>query len=506
MGIFGNITEALKKTFTTDINHDDNLSNNTSSFHQHKILSDDPVGGSLVTSNINDRSYGYDHNYDRFQLQNNLISKYRVAAGDTEISTAIDIICNEIAYTNDPSVFKIEVDEENDKLRDTIADSFNDVLDLLNIHENIHTLSRQFYIDGQLNVALAYNQNDVKKGITKATIVTPINLYFDADDKLWKYNTELEEYQGLYGGLQDEKESYTESEMVHKDFGLYVRPHKLYQLNASYLENAIKNSNILNTLENLLVPYRYSRSVSRRLFNIDIADLPPKQAQQMLDKIRAEFTYKKTYDPVNGLIKNQHSTQNIVEDYWMSNRSGGRGTTVDTIDERGSALDMEDIIYASKKLYNSLKIPQSRSPYSEDSSMFGMDETSVTQEELGFYIFISRLRIPIVNLITEILRRQLVATGVLSDKDWMNYSKKISIQFTAESLFLENLKNEQFLKNIENFTDIQPQIGKVISVQTAIKKTFNWTNVQFEEELEAIEQEKENPLYGVFYGDEEDDY
>lgn len=499
-----NLWESLKKSIINNKIDQSKLSNEPDLEIRTKILSDDPYGGALVidgSNQLDDYSY-IGGGIDKFSYQNNIIRRYRDLASDTEVSNGIDIIVNELIYTTNSDVFKIIIDEENQKISDKINESFNRILGLINVKENIFNIGRQAYIDGQLNISLSYDTSNIKKGIIQATILEPENLYYNKADEKWKYTID-ETSQSLYTIRDEEKFEFTESELVHVDFGLYTRiraENELpFQVNLGYLENVFKNANMLQTLENMLVPMRYSRSVSRRLFNIDVADLPPKQAKALMDKIRGEFKYKKTYDPSSGTIKNIKSTQPMVEDYWMSNRGGSKGTTVDTMDEKGSLMDLEDIIHAAKKLYSSMKIPSSRNPYSEDKAGFNFNDTEITQEELSFYIFISRLRIPLTKLIKEILRRELVSTGVFLDSEWKGYSDKIDIQFTADSIFLENMKQDQFLKAVDNFSGVKDHIGETISLEYAVENTFGWGSEQLAKELKKIETEKMNPLYKAFY-------
>lgn len=504
--------ENLKKSFVSDVQDTKDLSNLPDLEYRTKTISDDPFGGSMVINGSNTQE---DYQYstggiDKFAYQNSIIRRYRELAADGEVSNGIDIVINELIYTTNADVFKIIIDEENQKISDKINESFKKVLGILNIKENIFTIGRQMYIDGQLNVSLGYDTKKSGKGITTANVLEPMSLYFDQDTKTWKYNQD-EQTHGLYGKrADDENNIFSESEVVHVDFGLYTRVQQdgdlPFQVNLGYLENVFKNANMLQTLENMLVPLRYSRSVSRRLFNIDVADLPPKQAKALMDKIRGEFRYKKSYDPETGTIKNIKASQPMVEDYWMSNRSGSKGTTVDTMDEKGALMDMEDILHAARKLYASMKIPTSRNPYSDENLSFSFDNTDITQEELSFYIFISRLRIPITKLIKEILRRELVATGVFLDKEWKGYADKIDVQFTADSIFLENMRNDMFLKSMDNFSGIKDNIGETISLQYAVENTFGWGSEQLNDELKKIEEEKANPLFKAFYGrDEEQD-
>jgi len=512
------LLEALKKPFTRDVPSDEikNKSADVDLKHNIKTLSDEPYGGALV---FNSEGNSYDMfnigGVSNFDYQNSVIEKYRELATKTEVSNGIDIIINEICYTINPDIFSIDIDEENDKIKEKITEEFNNVLNILNIKENIFNISRQMYIDGQINVALIYNKSDLKYGIKGAHIIEPFNLYFDKNDKLWKYNKNNEEQDSLY--ITEEKNldlTYTESEMVHVDYGLYTKISSgdgtgsiktNFVVNLGYLENAFKTANLLETLENMLVPLRYSRSVSRRLFNVDVGDLPPKSAKEAMEKIRSEFKYKKTYDPNTGTIKNIKNTQPLVEDYWFANRSGGKGTTLETMDEKGALMDLEDIRHAAKKLYQSLKIPSSRNPYSEDEPRFSFQDTEVTQEELSFYIFISRLRIPITKLIKEVLRRQLISKNVFRDDEWKKYEEKIDVKFSQDSTFLENMQSQIFLQQIENFTNIKESIGEVISLETATERIFGWSSEDLREELEKIEEEKMNPLYKSFYERPADD-
>jgi len=503
--VFENLFESLKKSFISDIKDDSKLSNDPDLDITSKTLSNNDFGGAMVVNNDNyqDNIYSFNQELDQGAYQNQIIESYRMLAGDSEVSNGIDIIVNEMAWTLDHRVFRISIDEENNKIADAINEKFKEVLDIANIRENIFDLCRQMYIDGQLNVSLAYNKKQLDKGIRSIKILEPMNLYFDKKERLWKYS-ECVDSDTLYSTEESQtNNTFTESELVHVDYGLYSKVHQqsrlTYQVNLGYLENVLKTANMLQTLENMLVPLRYSRSVSRRLFNIDVADLPPKQAKEVMATIRAEFTYKKTYDPKTGTIKNIKNTQPMVEDYWLSNRSGSRGTTVDTMDEKGAIMDMEDIRYAAKKLFTSMNIPDEFNPYSEDPGSFSFDSTEVTQSLLKFYIFISRLRLPITKLIKEMLRRQLVSTGVFKDSEWKNYEKKINIEFTAESTFIENMEKELFLKALDGFVNVKENIGESISLQTAVSKTFGWSSEQLADELKKIEEEKLEDTFGSFY-------
>lgn len=503
-----NIFEALKKPFLQPDTQLKSPSNDTSDLHTIKPLSDEQYDGNMVFGDLN----GYEWQYggtetSLMHYQNRVIDMYRQLAKNPDVNYAIDLIINEMAFTVEDEEFKVNIDEENNEIKKKIGDVFEKVLLVLNLKENIHPIIRQMYVDGQLNVALTYDQKDLKGGIKKAVILEPHNLYFNSDKKQWEYAPDTEAEQVLYGSdlTQNEyDETYTNDELVHVDYGLQNKvvlgENARGRVNLGYLENAFKSANLLDTLENMLVPMRYSRSVSRRMFNIDVADLPPKKAKELMDKIRSEFKYKKTYDTENGTIRNMQSTQPLVEDYWMSNRSGARGTTVDTIDEKGGLMDMDDIIHATKKLFASMKVPTNRNPYAEqDGGPFSTETQDTTNEDMMFYLHVDRLRVPVTKLIKQILKRELIVTGVMSEKEWDKYKDKVTVDFSSRSIFLENMAKDLFIKSVGNWQEIKEEVGRVVSFETAVGITFGWSNEQLQEEMEKIKGETNNPLYGSFY-------
>ncbi len=273
MGIIDYLmSESLTKPFVSDQNKELEkvISNDPNILQTTKTLSDNSLEGAMVVNsseNIQEFDYGNIASEDKFQHQNRIIQSYRELVTDQEVSNGVDIIVNELIWTIDNDVFKISIDEENEQISDKINEAFEKVLRVINVRDNIFHIGRQFYIDGQLNVSLGYNKKDTKKGIQTAKILEPFNLYFDTAKKLWQYK-ESEQLQGLYFSNELDLENnieFTEPELVHVDFGLYTRIVKdsemPYQVNLSYLENVFKNSNMLQTLENMLVPMRYSRSV-----------------------------------------------------------------------------------------------------------------------------------------------------------------------------------------------------------------------------------------------------
>lgn len=513
--MFENLAEALSKPFIKTVKDITNPSNKTDDIHVLKTLSDDDFEGVMVFSNLDSNSNS-DWNYGDTEnsllvYQSKVIDMYRDLAKNSDVEYAIDMLINEMSFTTSDDIFKIDIDEENNTIKDTISKSFESILKMMNMDNNIYQICRQLYVDGQLNVGLTYDSN-ILEGIKKIQLLEPFGLYFDDNKKLWKFSSELDQHRNtLYVPSQDTNEEYTTDELMHIDFGIsskiQIGDSKTGRVNLGHLENSFKAANQLETLTNMLVPFRYNRSVSRRMFNIDVADLPPKKAKELMDKIRSEFKYKKQFNTDTGTISNMNGTQPLVEDYWMSNRSGSRGTTVDTIDEKGALLDLSDIIFNTKKLYTSLKIPSNRNPYIDDSQgMFSYDNKDITTEEMSFYLHVDRLRKPIIKLLMNILKRQIISMNVMNETEWNKYQHKIKIEFQSKSMFLENMEKDLFIKSIANFQEIKQEVGTLISLETAIKMSFGWSNAQLQEELKKMKEERNNPLYKAFYASREDNF
>lgn len=508
--MFENLTEAIKKPFLSKPDTISTPSNKTDSIHVVKTVSDDDFEGVMVFSNLDSTDWKYGSGeVSQLLYQSKIIEMYRKLSKNSDINYAIDMLVNEMSFNLDGDIFKINIDEENNTIKEAIGDAFDDVLLLMNTNENIHSICRQLYIDGQLNVALTYDK-DITEGIKKIQILEPFGLYFDKDNSQWKYSSEIDTQQNsLYVPEPDIDETYTPDELIHIDYGINTKidlgEGTTGRINLGYLENAFKAANQLDTLENMLVPFRYNRSVSRRMFNIDVADLPPKKAKELMDKIRSEFKYKKTFDTETGTINNMQSTQPLVEDYWMSNRSGSRGTTVDTIDEKGALMDLTDIIYNTKKLFTSLKIPSNRNPYADDNGgSFSYDNTETTNEEMSYYLHVDKLRTPIIKLFKGLLKREIISRNIMTESEWKKYERKIDIEFQSKSIFLENMQKDIFIKSIGNFQEIKAEIGVLISLETAVGVTFGWSNEQLAEEMNKIKSERNNPLYKAFYDAKED--
>ena len=435
--------------------------------------------------------------------QSNKINSYRKLSMEADVSDAIDSIVNEIVFSyDDKQPLQMTINEENESLTDALTNTFNDVTKLMNIRRNIYNIVKSGYVDGQLVFQLAYDEKNTKTGIQKINMIDPNMFYYDPEDSKFKYSTTKDLERGTFNRStisNPEAYKYDKEEIVREDFGLYGG-----NIVLGYLEYAAKPANVLQTLEDLLVPMRFSRSVSRRVFNVDIGDLPIKRGKEVMKDYQNKFKYKKFYNNETGEIANQQHITSMVEDYWFANRSGGKGTTVEQLDETGNLGELEDIIYYSKKLYRALKLPTSKSPYNVDGAQFDYDTTTVTQEDIEFYMFVSRLRMVYTSAVKEILKRQVISTKVMSLKEWEEKEDLIEVRFANENAFIEKMKTNAFMAKLDVFSTVQEYQGKLFSVETILKDVFRFSDDEIKKEFEKIQKEEKDPLYKNFYMKDEE--
>ena len=430
--------------------------------------------------------------------QKDKIMKYRQLALTPDVTDAIDEIINEVIFSIDDQIpLKLVVNDDNEKIVKAISEKFNKVIKLSNIRRNMFQMVKNSYIDGQIIMHLAYDQKNTKGGIKAIKMIDPCMLYFDVKTKTYKYMTDERVLISRYKQVVVE---YNIEELVREDFGLYDG-----KVNLSYLEYAIKPANMLRTLEDLLIPLRFSRSISRRVFNVDIGDLPNKRGAEVMREYQGKFKYKKFYNNETGEVSNQQHITSMVEDYWFANRSGGKGTTVDVLDESGNLGEMTDILYFAKKLYRAMKIPSNRIDINPDGDKdFSYDETRTTKEDMKFFMFVSRLRQVYSSLFKEILKREVISTGIMSEVEWDEREDSISVQFINENKFIEKMKLDNFMRALEIYQSAAEHQGKLFSVSRILSDIFRMSEEQIMDEFKEIQKEEKNPLFAKFYGGVDD--
>lgn len=456
-----------------------------------------PMTGAFFDSESNSL-FNTTNSSDILFKQKEKILKYRQLAMQPDVADCIDEIVNEIIFNYDDKMpIKINIEIENEKLVKAINEKHNKIMKMLNVKRNLYQIVKNSYIDGQLVMHTGYDNNNVKKGIQSIKMIEPIMLYFDTKNNTFRYlnddrNTFLE---------QDNSQSYSIEEIVIENFGLQAG-----KINLGYLEYAIKSANVLSTLEDLLIPMRFSRSISRRVFNVDIGDLPVKRGAEVMVEHQNKFKYKKFYNNQTGEVSNQQHITSMVEDYWFANRSGGKGTTVDVLDESGNLGELGDIIYFSKKLYKSLKIPSSRvSVDHEADHNFDFESTQTSKDDMKFFMFISRLRQVYSSMFKELLKREIISCDIVSETEWNDIENDISITFVNENKFIEKMKLDNFMKRVEIYTNTKEYIGKLYSASGLVKEVFGKSDEEIIDALKDISVEEKKPLFKKFYTNQDGD-
>ena len=449
--------------------------------------------GSFFDSSSN--FLGKSEQVDLVFRQKDKILKYRQVATIPDVNDGIDEIVNEIIFSlGKEDIIKIDINQDNEKLKEAIEEKFKYIQKKLKIKKNFFNLVKRAYTDGQLKLHLAYDEKE--KTIAEIKLIEPCMLSENVETGEFKY---IQDRSVLFNNQTET--TYSLEEIAHSDFGLYENGIYL-----SYLEYCIKPANQLKTLEDLLIPMRFSRSISRRVFNVDIGDLPNKRGLEVMNEMQAKFKYKKFYNTESGEVTNQQHITSMVEDYWFANRSGGKGTTVDTLDETGNLGELNDILYFYKKLYKSMKIPLSRISIDPDAeNSFNYDSTETSKEDMKFFMFISRCRMVFTELFKEILKRECIYSGTIKDqKEWESIEDDIDIYFTNDNSFIEKMNLENFIKRVQIFGELQEYNGKLFPVNKILKDIFRMDDDEIAENFKAIIAEEKDPKYAKFYSSEEE--
>ena len=496
--------EMLEKPFLTrEEEETDTLSSTPDMENIEQSLEDVVPTGFFDTGDTNIYSGQGSKKQKQTQLQNELISSYRRIAGTAEVADAVNEIVDEAIFSpGADDIINMDFQKEiPQEVKDKFAEELKEITQRVRLDKNIYSMFLQFYVDGQLNVHCAYDEADMGGGIRKLSILVPFGLGFNYTKDRWEY-TDLSHSQNQFAAVtKNAAKFFDREEIIRIDSGIYSDNVILGNLHA-----AIKPANMLNTLEDMLIPMRFTRSVSRRVFNVDVSNLNNKKAEEVMKKNQAKFKYKKFYDLNSGTISNQQHISSLTEDYWFPNRGGEKGTTVDTIDETGNLGELGDILYFKRKLYSTLKVPTNRiNDEGPGDGEFDFDTTSINREELKFFNFISRLRNQFLELFYELLRRQVIAKGIATDEEWMELLPNMKIKFVSENKFFQKMEREHITESLNLYNDIEEMIGKYFSYTYVFKKVLRMSDEEITDMADEIDSEKTNPLYARFYNSDGDD-
>jgi hypothetical protein len=428
-----------------------------------------------------------------------LIKKYRDMALHPEVESAISDICNE-AIVYDDTFTTVKIDTTNLKQPKTIKDKveaeFEEVLQLLNFSRRGYEIFRKWYVDSRLYYHIIIDEGNKKKGIQELRPIDPIKIR-----KIRKINKKPLKDQAP-AGVQvvtnvEEFYVYNESEPNSTALsmeGLKISPDAICFVNSGmfdgyhkkiigYLHKAIKALNQLRMIEDAVVIYRITRAPERRVFYVDVGNLPKQKAEEYVRGLMNRYRNKLMYDPNTGEVADSRKHLSMLEDFWMPRREGGRGTEIQTLEAGQNLSEMEDVKYFQKKLFQSLNVPASRL---EEQSGFNLGRASeISRDEVKFFKFVERLRMKFSELFLELMRVQLTLKGIIKEADWDEMVAQLAFKFAKDSHFSE-LKESEILKDrLQSARDAEDFVGKYYSREWVRKKILRQT----EDDVEQIDKQ-----------------
>ena len=442
-----------------------------------------------------------------------LVKQYRTMSLVPECDSAIEDIINESISSNDldaPVAINLDrVNHFSDGIKEKIRDEFDEVLELLGFRELSHDIFRKWYVDGRLYFHKMVDSKNEKKGIQGLRPIDPQKIRKIREvEKIKDEKTGVEiigksvEYflfndEGFdkTGNNTGQTVRISADAVTHVTSGLLDYNQKVV---VGYLHKAMKSVNQLRMLEDALVIYRISRAPERRIFYIDVGNLPKARAEQYLKEVQTSYRNKLVYNADTGEIKDDRKHMNMLEDFWLPRREGGRGTEISTLPGGQNLGEIDDILYFQKKLYKSLNVPSSRLD-TETSFAIGR-ATEISRDEVKFSRFVDRLRVKFSRLFDDVLKTQLLLKNIVSEEDWKKSKEYISYDFQKDGHFVE-LKDAEILRErVNTLEQLDQFVGKYYS-QSWIRK-----NVLRQSEAEIADINKEIEADKAAGGDDEEEF
>jgi hypothetical protein len=456
-----------------------------------------------------------------YRTEFELIKRYREMALHPEVDSAIEDIVNEaiVSDTNDTPV-QIDLDNLNasDGIKKKIRDEFKYILDLLDFDKKSHEIYRNWYIDGRIFYHKVIDLKNPQEGIQELRYIDAMKMRYvrqqkkKAGDKVISLQRltsdnpmeyefpEIEEYfiynpKTVYPSANPSATGQSQGIKITKDSIAYctsglVDRNKGNTL--SYLHKAIKSLNQLRMIEDSLVIYRLSRAPERRIFYIDVGNLPKVKAEQYLRDVMMRYRNKLVYDASTGEIRDDKKYMAMLEDFWLPRREGGRGTEITTLPGGQNLGEITDIEYFKKKLYRSLNVPPSRM---DGEGGFNLGRSSeILRDELKFTKFVGRLRKRFSNMFNDMLKTQLILKNIITPEDWEIMSEHIQYDFLYDNHFSELKDAELLNERLSMVATAEPYIGKYFSQDYVRRKILRQTDIEILEQDKLIKKEIEKGL------------
>ena len=454
-----------------------------------------------------------------YKTEFELIKRYREMALHPEVDSAIEDIVNE-AVVSDSNDSPVEIELSNlnasDGIKTKIRKEFKYILDLLDFDKKAHEIYRNWYVDGRIFYHKIIDLKNPQEGIQELRYIDAMKMRYVRQEKkkpgdkaiqLRQLNNlqrdnpmdytfpELEEYfiynpkiqfptanptqSGQGKGIKMTKDSvvYCTSGLVDRNKGNTL----------SYLHKAIKSLNQLRMIEDSLVIYRLSRAPERRIFYIDVGNLPKVKAEQYLRDVMMRYRNKLVYDANTGEIRDDKKYMAMLEDFWLPRREGGRGTEISTLPGGQNLGEITDIEYFKKKLYRSLNVPPSRM---DGEGGFNLGRSSeILRDELKFTKFVGRLRKRFSNMFNDMLKTQLILKNIITPEDWERMSEHIQYDFLYDNHFSELKETELMNERLALLQTAEPYVGKYFSQDYVRRQILRQTDMEILEQDKLIEKE-----------------
>jgi hypothetical protein len=440
------------------------------------------------------------------------IENYREIAKHPECDLAIEDIVNEAIVAselNQPVSLNLDGADLGKAVKDKIREEFDAVVSLLDFSNKGHEIFRQWYVDGRIYYHKVIDNKAPKKGINElrfvdckkvrkvrdiqkeknrdgVEIVKNITEYYIYNDK--GFDLSATNSQGLK--ITKDSIAYVPSGLIDQSKGVVQ----------SYLHKALKPVNQLTIMEDSLVIYRMTRAPERRIFYIDVGNLPKSKAEQYLNDVMNKYRNKVVYNASTGSVSNDRNQMSMMEDFWLPRREGGRGTEIDTLAGGENLGQIDDVEYFRRKLYRALNVPVSRLE-SDAGFTLGRD-SEITRDELKFSKFIQRLRKKFAFLFLDILKTQLILKNITTTEDWEAFKEYVQIDYLQDSFFTELKDGEILTTRLDMLGSIQEHIGTYFSKAWVQKNVLHLTDEDIVEMKEQIAKEKSDGEIE----DEEEDY
>jgi hypothetical protein len=452
-------------------------------------------GAVTITSNAHYGTYVDLEGSVRNEIE--LVTRYREMANHPELEMAIDDIVNEaISHNETGKVVSIVLDKlkQPESIKKKIIEEFDTIQRMLNFSNLADDLFKRWYIDGRLNYHVVVNEKNPKEGIQELRYIDPRKIRKVREVKKGRdpktgasIITSIAEYY-----VYNDKGQTTQTYTSNINAGLRIAPESIINVNSglmdakntfviSYLHKAIKPLNQLRMIEDAIVIYRLSRAPERRIFYIDVGNLPKGKAEQYLRDIMVKYRNKMVYDAQTGELRDDRKHMSMLEDFWLPRREGGKGTEITTLPAGQNLGELEDVKYFRQKLLNSLNVPISRLE-PQQGGMIGIGRTTeVTRDEVKFAKFIQRLRNKFSTIFDQALRVQLVLKGICTTDEWELFKEDIYFDFLKDNNFTELRDAELLRERVTLLQTVDPYIGRYYSA--------NWVRkniLQMDDEL--IEQ------------------